>query len=78
MVFPLSRLAARMRAIGRGLHNGAYKKRVLIGISHWHTPFYSDPVLGMKNATIVDVSDPTPSARRCSPPRRNAPFLWRV
>jgi hypothetical protein len=21
---------------------------VLIGVSHWHTPFYSDPVLGMK------------------------------
>ena len=30
---------------------------VLIGISHWHTPFYSDPVLGMKNAAIVGVSD---------------------
>jgi predicted dehydrogenase len=31
---------------------------VLIGVSHWHTPFYSDPVLGMKDATIVGVSDP--------------------
>jgi len=31
---------------------------VLIGISHWHTPFYSDPVPGMKDATIVGVSDP--------------------
>jgi predicted dehydrogenase len=31
---------------------------VLIGVSHWHTPFYSDPVRGMKDATIVGVSDP--------------------
>ena len=31
---------------------------VLIGTSHWHTPFYSDPVRGMKDATIVGVSDP--------------------
>jgi hypothetical protein len=45
MVFPLSRLAAR--------------------ISHWHTPFYSDPVLGMKDATIVGVSDP--DAERAAP-----------
>ena len=30
----------------------------LIGISHWHTPFCSGPALGMKNATIVGVSDP--------------------
>jgi hypothetical protein len=29
---------------------------VLIGVSHWHTPFYSDLVLGMKDATIVGVS----------------------
>jgi len=39
---------------------------VLIGISHWHTPFYSDPVLGMKSATIVGVSDP--DAERAAPP----------
>jgi predicted dehydrogenase len=31
---------------------------VLIGISHWHTPFYSDPVLEMSDAAIVGVSDP--------------------
>jgi predicted dehydrogenase len=31
---------------------------VLIGVSHWHTPFYSDPVMEMKDATIVGVSDP--------------------
>src|SRR3989442_14644259 len=43
---------------------------VLIGISHWHTPFYSDPVLGIKNATIVGVSDP--DAERTAPPAAQA------
>ena len=38
---------------------------VLIGISHWHTPFYSDPMLGMKDATIVGVSNP--DAERAAP-----------
>ena len=31
---------------------------VLIGVSHWHTAFYAEPLLGMKDATIVGVSDP--------------------
>ncbi len=31
---------------------------VLIGVSHWHTPFFLDPVLGMADATFVGVSDP--------------------
>jgi len=31
---------------------------VLIGVSHWHTPFFLDPVLGMSDATFVGVSDP--------------------
>jgi predicted dehydrogenase len=30
---------------------------VLIGVSHWHTPFYSEPVLAMPDCTIVGVSD---------------------
>ena len=38
---------------------------VLIGVSHWHTPFYSTPVLEMKDATIVGVSDP--DAARAAP-----------
>jgi len=38
---------------------------VLIAISRWPTPFYSDPVLGMKDATIVGVSDP--DAERAAP-----------
>jgi predicted dehydrogenase len=31
---------------------------VLIGVSHWHTPFYAEPVLAMGDAEIVGVSDP--------------------
>jgi len=38
---------------------------VLIGVSHWHTPFYSEPVLAMQDATIVGVSDP--DAARAAP-----------
>ncbi len=34
---------------------------VMIGVSHWHTPFYSDPVLAMTDAAIVGVSDPDPA-----------------
>ena len=38
---------------------------VLIGVSHWHTPFYSEPVLAMPDARIVGVSDP--DAARAAP-----------
>ena len=38
---------------------------VMIGVSHWHTRFYSDPVLEMKDAAIVGVSDP--DAERAAP-----------
>jgi predicted dehydrogenase len=38
---------------------------VLIGVSHWHTPFYSEPVLEMPDAAIVGVSDP--DAARAAP-----------
>jgi predicted dehydrogenase len=31
---------------------------VLIGVSHWHTPFFLDPSLDMPDVTIVGVSDP--------------------
>lgn len=30
---------------------------VLIGVSHWHTPFFLDPLLEMKDVAIVGVSD---------------------
>src|SRR5262245_55894977 len=38
---------------------------VLIGVSHWHTPFYAEPVLAMPDVTIVGVSDP--DAGRAAP-----------
>jgi predicted dehydrogenase len=34
---------------------------VLIGVSHWHTPFYLDPALAQPDVRIVGVSDPDPS-----------------
>jgi predicted dehydrogenase len=30
----------------------------LIGVSHWHTPFYLDPLLTMPDMTVIAVSDP--------------------
>lgn len=33
---------------------------VLIGVSHWHTPFYLDPLLAMADVEVVGVSDPDP------------------
>ena len=30
----------------------------LIGVSHWHTPFYLDPLLSMPDASVIGVSDP--------------------
>jgi len=38
---------------------------VLIGVSHWHTPFYLDPALAQPDVTIVGVSDP--DAARAEP-----------
>lgn len=31
---------------------------VLIGVSHWHTPFYLDPLLAMPDIAVIGVSDP--------------------
>jgi predicted dehydrogenase len=31
---------------------------VLIGVSHWHTPFYLNPLLSMPGMSVVGVSDP--------------------
>jgi predicted dehydrogenase len=31
---------------------------VLIGVSHWHTPFYLDPLLSMPGMSVIGVSDP--------------------
>jgi predicted dehydrogenase len=30
----------------------------LIGVSHWHTPFYLDPLLAMPDVSVIGVSDP--------------------
>jgi predicted dehydrogenase len=38
---------------------------VLIGVSHWHTPFYLDPALAQPDVAIVGVSDP--DAARAQP-----------
>ncbi|MBN8902229.1 MAG: Gfo/Idh/MocA family oxidoreductase, partial [Rhodospirillales bacterium] len=34
---------------------------VLIGVSHWHTPFYLDPLLELPDVEVVGVSDPDPA-----------------
>jgi predicted dehydrogenase len=34
---------------------------VLIGVSHWHTPFYLDPLLARPDLSVVGVSDPEPT-----------------
>ncbi len=31
---------------------------VLIGVSHWHTPFYLDPTLALPHVAVAGVSDP--------------------
>jgi predicted dehydrogenase len=38
---------------------------VLIGVSHWHTPFYLNPALEQSDVTIVGISDP--DAARAEP-----------
>ena len=38
---------------------------VLIGVSHWHTPFFLEPCLAMPDVAIVGVSDP--DAARAAP-----------
>lgn len=34
---------------------------VLIGVGHWHTPFYLDPCLALPDVAVVGVSDPDPA-----------------
>jgi len=48
---------------------------VLIGVSHWHTPFYSEPVLSMPDATIVGVSDPDPQRAASLAARAKCPVF---
>jgi predicted dehydrogenase len=46
---------------------------VLIGVSHWHTPFFLDPVLAMADATIVGVSDPDLSRTEAAASKAKCP-----
>ena len=48
---------------------------VMIGVSHWHTPFYSEPVLTMKDATIVGVSDPDAARASVLAAKANCPVF---
>jgi predicted dehydrogenase len=43
-----------------GQKGGADMRVVLIGVSHWHTPFFLDPCLEMPDVAVVGVSDPDP------------------
>src|SRR4051812_32835522 len=54
------RVAGRvtMRQTGAGKKGETRMRVVLIGVSHWHTPFFLDPCLEMADVTIVGVSDP--------------------
>src|SRR3989442_14920296 len=69
MVFPLSRLAARMRAMGCGLHNGAYRKRG--EESHAHRP---DRDIALAHAVLFRpcAGDEGRDDHRCERPRRRA------
>jgi len=48
---------------------------VLIGVSHWHTPFYSTPVQEMTDVTVVGVSDPDASRAEPLAARANCPVF---
>src|SRR2546426_11442638 len=69
MGFPLSRLAARMRALGGGLQNEAYRKR---GEEiHAHRP---DRDIALAHAVLFRpcAGDEERDDRRCERPRRRA------
>ena len=48
---------------------------VLIGVSHWHTPFYFDPAMDMKDVQIVGVSDPDVSRAESYASRASCPVF---
>jgi predicted dehydrogenase len=47
-----------MRQTGTGQKGESAMRVVLIGVSHWHTPFFLEPSLAMPDVSIVGVSDP--------------------
>ena len=48
---------------------------VLIGVSHWHTPFFLDPCLEMADVTIVGVSDPDLSRTEAAASKAKCPVF---
>ena len=48
---------------------------VLIGVSHWHTPFFLDPCLEMADVTIVGVSDPDLSRTQMAASKAGCPVF---
>ena len=44
---------------------------VLIGVSHWHVPFYLDPCLDLPGVAVVGVSDADPARWDSCPGRQN-------
>jgi predicted dehydrogenase len=50
-----------MRQGAKTKKRGGDMRVVLIGVSHWHTPFFLDPCLEMPDVAIVGVCDPDPS-----------------
>src|ERR1700743_126451 len=42
----------------RGNRKETTMRIALIGVSHWHTPFYLDPLLHMPDVSVIGVSDP--------------------
>ena len=48
---------------------------VLIGVSHWHTPFFLDPCLEMADVEIVGVSDPDLSRTEAAASKAKCPVF---
>jgi predicted dehydrogenase len=48
---------------------------VLIGVSHWHTPFYLDPCLELPDVRIVGVSDPDPARAEPAAAKADCPVF---
>jgi len=47
----------------------------LIGASHWHAPFYYEPLMGLKGARLCAVSDPNPGAAQALADRCGCPWF---
>ncbi|MBW4093355.1 MAG: Gfo/Idh/MocA family oxidoreductase, partial [Proteobacteria bacterium] len=45
----------------------------LVGVGHWHTPFYLDPCLALPGVAVVGVSDPDPARAAAVAARAGCP-----